>query len=215
MQEVKDKESTLINKLISQGTLKSESVIGAFKRITRADFLLPADRSQSDLNEPLSIGHGQTISQPLTVAFMLELLEPAPGERILDVGCGSGWTTALLSCLVEPEGRVYGLEVLPELSEFAAANVGKYGFIEKGIAQIRQGDGKQGLPEKAPFAKILVSAAARFTPPALLAQLETGGVMVIPVGGQFMSQDILKITKTGTDKFDIARYPGFVFVPLI
>ena len=150
---------------------------------------------------PLPIGHGQTISQPYTVAYMLELLQPERGDRVLDVGSGSGWTAALLASIVGPDGRVWGTEIIPELVEFGRANLAKYNFKN---ATIERAAGL-GLPEHAPYDKILVSAAADDVPDSLLDQLAPGGIMVIPI-----KTSVWKITHTEREE-----HPGFAFVPLI
>ncbi len=205
----------LINDLIKRGYLKTPEIINAFKKIKREDFVLPRDQDDAGVNAPLPIGHGQTISQPLTVAFMMELLQPKAGDRILDIGSGSGWTTALLAEIVGEKGKVYGVEVIPELKEFGEKNISKYNFIQKGIARCFHADGRAGLPGYAPFDKVLVSAAAEETPPKLLEQLKSDGRLVIPVGARCRPQDIVLIEKQGKDKFREERFPGFVFVPLV
>jgi len=205
----------LIVELINDGYLKTDRLISAFKKIKREDFVQKEDKREAHINAPLAIGHGQTISQPLTVAFMLELLQPQEGEKILDIGSGSGWTTALLAQLVGKEGRVYAFEIVPELKDFGEKNVAKYNFIKKGVVTIKQGDGSQGLPESAPFDKILVSAAAPEVPGELLVQLKVGGLIVIPVGRPYETQTIKRIKKTASDKFEEEDYPGFIFVPLV
>ena len=207
--------SNLIDELIQSKYLKSPEIINAFRKIKREDFLLPGDEDQAEVNAPLSIGFSQTISQPLTVAFMLELLQAKPDDKVLDVGSGSGWTCALLAEIVGESGKVYGIERIRELKEFAKKNIKKYNFIDKGIAQIFCSDGYKGLPEFAPFDKIIVAAAAEETPKKLLKQLKVGGRMVLPVGRQYESQDIVVIDKVGEDKFEEKRFPGFVFVPLV
>lgn len=205
----------IIDDLIKQKILKTPAIIEAFKRVSREDFLPEEVRRAAAENNALPIGFGQTNSQPLTVAFMMELLEPGPGERILDVGSGSGWTAALLSAIVGREGRVYGLEIIPELKDMAEANVSRYDFISRGITQIFLGDGYLGLPELAPFDKIMVAAAAAGPPEALKKQLAIGGRMVLPLGRPDQSQDLVVIEKTGEDDFKDKRYPGFIFVPLV
>ena len=135
---------SLINDLIQSRYLKTPEVIDAFKNIKRKDFLLPEDKDSAEINSPLSIGYGQTISQPLTVAFMLEALQPKKGDKVLDVGSGSGWTVALLSQIVGDAGKVYGIEKIKELEKFAESNVLKYNFIKKAVAEIIQGDGYKG-----------------------------------------------------------------------
>ena len=206
---------SLINELIQSKYLKTPEIIDAFRIIKREDFLRDQDEGMAEVNAPLSIGHGQTISQPLTVAFMLELLQPKKGDKILDVGSGSGWTVALLAQIIGKKGKIYGMERIEELKKFAENNILKYNIISKGIAEIIQGDGRKGLPEHAPFDKIIVAAAAEEIPKALLKQLKAGGRLVIPVGRQYESQDIVAVDKVGEDEFKEKRYPGFVFVPLV
>jgi len=177
---------------------------------------LAKDKSIADtLNEPLSIGYGQTISQPQTVAFMLEMLNPRQGDKILDVGSGSGWTVAILSYIVGSEGKVFGIERIKELADFARNNINKHNFIDKNIAEIYHGNGYEGLPSKAPFDKIIVAAAAKEIPKELIKQLKVGGRMVIPLGEVYESQDILILTKDAGGKIAKHNYPGFIFVPLI
>jgi len=205
----------LIDNLIKDGYLRTPAIIAAFRKIKRADFIRPEDKELVELNEPLPIGYGQTISQPLTVAFMLELLTPQDRETILDVGSGSGWTVALLAEIVGAKGRVYGLERIKALADFAASNVNKYNFLRKGIVQIFCTDGYLGLPQAAPFDKIIVAAAAEEIPNKLLEQLKIGGKLVIPVGNPYESQTIEMIAKIGPNKYNKKSYPGFIFVPLV
>ena len=123
----------LIDSLIEEGWLKTPRIIEAFRKIKRVDFLPREIKDLAELNEALSIGYGQTISQPLVVAFMLELLDPQPGNKILDIGSGTGWTTALLAQIVGQKGKVIAIDIIPELVEFGKQNVAKYNFIEKGL----------------------------------------------------------------------------------
>lgn len=200
----------LIESLIEEGWLKTPKIIEAFKRINRADFLPEGMKNLAHLNEALPIGFGQTISQPLVVAFMLELLDPQPGDKILDIGSGSGWTTALLAEIVGEKGKVIAIEVIPELKEFGEKNVAKYNFVEKGIAQFICGDGSKGWEKEAPFDKILVSASAKLCYPAWKEQLKIGGKIVTPIG-----TSIWLFKKISEKDFEEIEYPGFVFVPLV
>jgi len=181
----------------------------SFLTIHRADFLPLDEKDLADLDQALPIGDDQTISQPSVVYFMLQLLKPTPGCKILDVGSGSGWTTALLSWIVGETGRVIAIEVVSQLKEFGENNVAQYGFIKKKIAHFVVGDGSQGYLPEAPFDRILVSASAEEIPSALKKQLKIGGRMVIPVKG-----NIELVIKKSRDDFQITSYPGFVFVPL-
>ena len=200
----------LIEELIQSDYLKTQNIISAFKKIKRSDFVLEEFKDESEGNYPLPIGYDQTISQPLTVAFMLELLQPKQGDKILDIGSGSGWTTALLASIVGEKGKVYGIEIIPELKEFQNKNISKYNYIKKGIVEIFCADGTKGLPDKKPFDKILVSAMSSKIPIALKDQLKIGGRMVIPI-----SDGISLLIKKSKDTFDEKHYSGFSFVPLV
>ena len=200
----------LIDGLTKQGWLKTPRIIDAFRKIKRADFLPSDSKELSGLNQALPIGYGQTISQPLVVAFMLELLKPERGERILDVGSGSGWTSALLAEIVGDKGRIIALEIVPELKEFGEKNTAQYSFIEKGIVKFTCADGSKGYEEEAPFDKILASASAGKLPPAWKEQLKGGGKIVTPIG-----TSIWLFIKKSKDNFEEIEYPGFAFVPLI
>lgn len=201
----------LIDNLIQEGWLKTKTIIKAFEKIKRIDFLPEKIKNLAELNEALPIGFGQTISQPLVVAFMLELLEPREGEKILDIGSGSGWTTALLAEIVGKKGKVIAIEIIPELMEFGKKNVEKYNFLEKGIVEFICGDGTKGYKKEAPFDKILVSASVQGElPNSWKEQLKIGGRIVTPIGSSIW----LFIKKSEKD-FEEFEYPGFVFVPLI
>jgi len=207
----------LIDELISQGWLKTQRIIDAFREVQRIDFLPRGMEELAELNEALSIGFGQTISQPLVVAFMIEHLAPMPGDKILDIGFGSGWTTAILAHIVsegekksELNGKVIAIEVIPELKKFGENNVAKYSFIKKGIVQCIYGDGSKGYKKEAPFNKILCSASAKEIPQGWKEQLKIGGRIVTPIG-----TSIWCFTKINKKEFKEIEYPGFVFVPLV
>ncbi len=201
---------SLVDSLIQEGWLKTKTIIEAFQKIKRRDFLPEDMKDLAELNEALVIGSGQTISQPLTVAFMLELLQPKPGDKILDIGSGSGWTTALLAEIVGETGKVIAIEIIPELKEFGEKNITKYNFVEKGIAEFICADGSKGYKKEAPFDRILASASAEKIPPAWKEQLKIKGRIVTPIG--FSIWLFVKKTK---EEFEETEYPGFAFVPLI
>ncbi|MEI2779274.1 MAG: protein-L-isoaspartate O-methyltransferase [Tetrasphaera sp.] len=182
----------------------SARVRSAFAATGRTRFL-PADQvAYAAADRPLPIGHGQTNSQPRTVADMLTALDVRPGQRVLDVGSGSGWTTALLAWLVGPQGSVLGVERVPELVIQGRANLAS---LERPWARIEAArEGVLGWPQDAAYDRILVSAEARRIPPALLEQLASDGLMVIPVHGHLLS-----VFADGTSR-DLGRY---IFVPLI
>ncbi|HEA84422.1 MAG TPA: protein-L-isoaspartate O-methyltransferase [Candidatus Wildermuthbacteria bacterium] len=198
--------------LVSQGVLKTPEIISAFNTIKREDFIEEEVKEFAEYDQALPIGSGQTISQPYVVAFMMEHLRPKKGDRILDIGAGSGWTTALLSHIVGERGRVIGIEIIGKLMQTARKHVDTYSFIKKGIAEIIEGDGRKGYEQEAPYDGILVSAAMEEEelPSALKKQLKVGGKIVIPI-----KESIWVFEKTGEHQFKEQEYPGFVFVPLV
>lgn len=203
----------LINQLIQKGYLKTPRIIEAFRKIKREDFVPEDLKEEASINAPLPIGYGATISQPLTVAFMLELLQPMPGNKILDIGSGSGWQTAILAYCVSHQGKhgkVFAIERIPELIEFGKNNVAKYNFVEKGIAEFICGDGSSGLKEKAPFDRIIAAASAEKIPEIWKEQLRVHGRLVVPV-----QSSIWLLIKESENKFKEQEFPGFAFVPLI
>jgi protein-L-isoaspartate(D-aspartate) O-methyltransferase len=184
-------------------------VAAAFARVDRAEFLRRHDRSMADLDGPISIGFGQTNSQPRTVRAMLELLDVRTGQKVLDVGSGSGWTTALLAQLVGPTGSVLGVELEPDLATWGAANLDRQRVP---WATIRAADPDVlGAPAEAPFDRILVSASARQMPDALVDQLADDGIMVVPVGAT-----MTRVRRTGpsSDDVDVTTHGMYSFVPL-
>ena len=197
------KRLELYESLISRGVLKSSSLMRAFERIDRSDFVPESLQGMAYEDRPLPIGSSQTISQPYTVVFMLELLQPQPNDRVMDLGSGSGWTTALLASICK---SVDAVERHTGLLEFSKENLSKYNFSNIDLHQAKQSLGLSGEY----FDKILVSCAAEELPQSLLDQLSPKGVMVIPI-----KHSIYKVMKTDTGSLEIEEYPGFVFVPLI
>jgi len=181
----------------------SEKIIRAFEKIKREEFLPEKEKKYAYEDTALPIGYMQTISQPYTIAFMLDLLELKDEQKILEVGSGSGYVLALIS-KISKNSEIFGIERIKELAENSRTKLEKYRNIK-----IIYGGGFKGLKEEAPFDRILVSASAEEIPEALIKQLKYNGVLVSPVGGS-----ILKIKKTKKEN-KIEEYPGFVFVPLI
>ncbi len=185
-----------------------ERIEEAFEAVDRAKFMPANVRHLAGYDQAVPIGYGQTISQPYTVGLMLQWLDPQPGDKVMDVGSGSGWTTALLSHLVGPKGKVYAVERIPELVEFGRDNCQRFGVRN---AQFSTAGDELGLPQEAPFDRILVSAAADEFPEEVMDQLKISGKLVIPI-----QSDILEITKTPKKNGrDVRKHPGFVFVPLL
>lgn len=178
-----------------------------FERVRRSDFLPPDQHGFAGEDVPLPIGFGQTNSQPSTVRAMLDLLEVAPGQRVLDVGCGSGWTTALVADLVGPGGSVVGVEIVPELVAWGAENLASYPMS---WARIRQADRDVlGAPEDAPYDRVLVSAEASRLPVELVDQLVVGGLMVVPVRGE------MTVVRRTAGEPQVRRTGRYSFVPLV
>jgi protein-L-isoaspartate(D-aspartate) O-methyltransferase len=179
----------------------------AMSEVPRHEFVPPEYRSAAYINGPLPIGHGQTISQPLIVALMTELLQPAKTDKVLEVGTGSGYQAAILSVLAR---EVYTIEIVPELGAMARANLERLGYSN---VWTKIGDGYQGWAEHAPFDAIIVTAAPDHAPPPLIAQLRPGGRMVIPVGG--FDQELLVLAKHADGTTTTTIIAPVRFVPLI
>ena len=203
----------LIEQLIEQKYLKSPQIIESFNKIKRADFLPEeivkekGEEFNNQYNAPIPIGYNQTISQPLTVAFMLELLQPMEGDKILDIGSGSGWQTTMLCNIVKENGFIYAIEKILELKDFGQNNLNKYNF--KNVEFIC-GDGSKGLSSEALFDKIIAAASAQEIPLAWKEQLKIGGRLVMPI-----KNSIWLLIKKGDNEFEEKEYPGFSFVPLV
>jgi len=183
-------------------------VLDAMAAVPREAFVPKHLRDLAYADEALPIEHGQTISQPLMVALMTELLEPEPGDRVLDIGTGSGYQAAVLA---EMGCRVLGIERVPELAAAARARLAALGYSE--AVEIRAGDGTAGDPEGAPWTRILVAAAARKVPDALAEQLAEGGRLVIPVGSRWEQE--LMLVERHEGALRTSRHGGCVFVPLV
>ncbi|RJP44344.1 protein-L-isoaspartate O-methyltransferase [Candidatus Parcubacteria bacterium] len=207
------KKEELIGDLIRKHILRTRLIIEAFENVDRADFVPATYRKEAYGDYPLPIGYGQTISQPLTVAFILELLEAHPGEKILDIGAGSGWQAALLGYIVSKDnarGKVIAIERIAPLKEMTERNLLKYGFMEKGIVTVVLGDASRGYPQEAPFDRIIAAAASDHVRVAWKEQLVTRGRIVAPVGTRIEVHD-----KFSTGDFNVKEYDGFRFVPLV
>ncbi len=200
--------SELATRITRHTGIDDPRILDAFRRVPRHAFVPPHLREHAHEDRALSIGLGQTISQPSMIALMLKALDCAPEHRVLEVGAGSGYAAALLG---ELAAEVHAIEVLPELAERARATLRSLG-VEN--VTVYTGNGAFGLPQLAPFDRILVSAGAEHVPPALLAELAVGGRIAIPVGGKFEQELLIGTRRTATD-VDWERSTPCVFVPLV
>jgi len=186
----------------------SEQVLHAMMSVPRHLFVRKSDIAHAYDDYPLPIGYGQTISAPHIVAIMCTLLDVEKGMNILEIGGGSGYHAAVLAELTGPDGMVYSIERIPELAEFARDNLRNAGYPN---AAVMTGDGTLGLPEYAPYDRILVACAAPAIPPPLIDQLKRGGKMVIPIGDYM--QELYIVRKN--DVISKEKSGGVIFVPLI
>jgi len=204
--DYKQARQNMVEYQIKGRGIKDKNVLGAMLKVPRHLFVPEEMRDLAYRDEPLPIGHGQTISQPYIVGYMTEALKLQPGDRVLEIGTGSGYQTAILAEIVS---EVYTIELIPELSLRAQETLKSLGY--KNI-EFLTGDGSKGWPEKAPFEAILVSAAPAEVPPALMEQLKIDGRLIIPVGTDSQELVLIKRTKKGWEK---TRLIGVRFVPLI
>ncbi|MEK6855397.1 MAG: protein-L-isoaspartate O-methyltransferase [Nanoarchaeota archaeon] len=179
----------------------SRKILSAFSKVPRENFIPENSRKFAYYDDALPLEKGATISQPSTIAFMLELLELKKGQKILEIGSGSGYVLALLSEITK--GEIYGIEIISSLAKNSEQTLSKYKNIK-----IYNKNGSQGLKEKAPFDRILISAESRELPESLYAQLKDQGIIVAPI-----NNSIFKIKKQN-NSIKKQEFPGFVFVPL-
>jgi protein-L-isoaspartate(D-aspartate) O-methyltransferase len=191
------------------GFLNDDKVELAIRKNPRHEFVPISLKEEAYEDKPLSIMKNQTISQPSVVARMTEWLDVKEGQKILEIGCGSGWQTAILSYLVG-HGKVYSIERHSELVEFAKKNLDKLGINN---VKVILRDGNLGLPEEAPFDRIIITAACKKIPEPLLEQLANDGLIIAPVGEFQQSMIVQKKTSNGI--VEIKNQPGYVFVPLL
>ena len=191
--EARTRREALVASLEGAGYVSSPRVLAALRQVPRHRFVPDASLADAYGDWPLPIGAGQTISQPAVVAEMTEALDPRPGQRVLEIGTGSGYQAAVLSALA---GEVYTIEIVPELGERAAKRLRELGYAN---VHVRVGDGYRGWPEHAPFARIIVTAAPPEIPQALLDQLADDGVLVAPVGEEQATQWLVRVRRKGRE----------------
>jgi protein-L-isoaspartate(D-aspartate) O-methyltransferase len=200
-------EVTYTREYIGKDTL-DKRVMAAMARVPREEFVPPHERAASYGNHPLSIGHGQTISQPYIVALMSDLLQPQPEHVVLEIGTGSGYQAAILSLLVK---QVYSIEIVAALAAAAGERLKRLHYDN---VEVHQGDGYTGLAEHAPYDGIVVTAATPHVPPALLQQLAPGGRLVLPIGQPYAPQDLVVIEKSSEGELHRHDILPVAFVPL-
>lgn len=206
---MRERRARMVADQIERRGIRDPRVLKAMATVPRGMFVQEADESRAYVDAPLPIGFGQTISQPYIVAFMVEALCLKGGEKVLEVGAGSGYAAAVVAQIAQ---QVFALERVPELAERASRNLRSAGIDNVRVACR---DGSLGWPEHAPFDAILVSAGAKDVPQPLLHQLRIGGTLVIPVGTDLESQHLLSVRRTGDDAFSETRLADVRFVPLI
>ena len=187
----------------------SPQVRAALAKVERHRFVPAGQQSLAYRNHPLPIGAGQTISQPYIVALSTDLVGPQPGQRVLEIGTGSGYQAAMLAEIVS---KVYSIEIVPSLGREAAERLRTLGYTN---VEVRIGDGYAGWPEQAPFDAIVVTAAAPRVPEALVDQLKPGGRMVIPVGASYAAQELLLVEKRPDGSVERRNVLPVRFVPLV
>lgn len=199
----------MVAEQIASRGVHDQEVLSAMRAVRREHFVPEHLRDEAYEDRPLPIGAGQTISQPYIVALMIELLALQGGEKILEIGTGSGYAAAVLS---EIAGEVFTIERIGQLAQQAATNLAN-AKVEN--AHVRHDDGSVGWPEEAPFDAILVSAGAPSLPATLMGQLRIGGRLVVPVGSNTCEQDLILVTRISDDEFDETSAADVRFVPLI
>ena len=198
----------LISHLKRQGVLKSDKIETALRRVDRKNFVPASLQPQAYEDRPLPLAEGQTISQPTTVVFMLELLDVKPNQKILDIGAGSGWVSCLLAELAKPNGRVYAYEIKEKVAQMGAENIAR---LNCSNVIYRWADAAEVWAKASPYDRIHCAAAFKKIPPDLLDQLAVGGVLVAPTQDNY----IYKVKRTSKEKFESEKYFGFVFVPFV
>ena len=201
----------LVDSLLRRGYVVSTAVEEAMRRVPREEFVPGRLRDDAYVDTPLPIGVGQTISAPHMVAIMAEKLDLKPGQKVLEIGSGSGYHAAVVAEMIMPDGHVYTIERIDSLARFAEDNLKRTGY--SAVVTVIMGDGSKGLAEHAPFDRIFVACSAPDVPAPLREQLADGGRMLVPIGGR-MYQDLICVERK-SGKFVKSNHGGCVFVPLV
>lgn len=209
MSSAKQMKQSLIDYWINTKTITDKRVINAFKKIQRENFLPKNLKKYAYEDKPIPILKKQTISQPTTVMIMTQALEVKPGNKILEIGSGSGYQSALLSILVGKKGKIFTIEIIPELVKFTKENLKKSRITN---IDVIGGDGSKGYKKQAPYDRIIITAACPQIPKPLIEQLKIDGILVAPIGSIY-PQKMLKIIKK-KNKLITQNLGDFIFVPL-
>jgi protein-L-isoaspartate(D-aspartate) O-methyltransferase len=207
-----DDRKRLVEQLIRWGYLNQSEIIEAFKKVPRHEFVPKNVRDRAYGDHPLPIGYGQTISAPSMIAIMMQTLDLKRGQKVLEIGAGSGYNIALLAEVVGTGSKLVSIERIPELARFARENLRKTGY---GRVKVVVGDGTLGYEEGAPWDRILVTACAPSIPEPLLDQLKTGGKLGAPVGENYMFQTWVIAEKVREGEVRMRQHGGCSFVPLV
>lgn len=207
--DFKEEREQMVEDQIASRGIRDPRVLDAMRTVPRELFVAEFQQDQAYDDGPLSIGEGQTISQPYVVALMTEAVEPKPGGRALEVGTGSGYAAAVLATIVS---EVYTIERLGGLARAAGRRLATLGYHN---VHVLEGDGTLGWPEHAPYDAIIVTAGGPRVPPALLEQLAVGGRLIMPIGSAHRFQHLVRVTRTAIDRYEHEDLEDVAFVPLI
>lgn len=208
-----EKREELVQRLKKSGYIESPEILEAFRKVPREQFVPSKFRGEAYADRPLSIGEGQTISAPSMIAIMLEVLKAEKGQKILEIGTGSGYNAALLAEIVGSEGKIYSIERLEKIANSGRNNLEKTGYED--IVQVIVSDGTLGYGKEAPYDRIIITACAPKVPDPLVDQLKIGGILSGPVGSHYRAQTLLEVEKMEGDETEINRHGSCAFVPLV
>ena len=203
-------KDALLKKWQNSGTITDKKILKAFRKIPREYFVAEEHKNEAYEDKPLLILSGQTISQPTTVALMTKYLKLEQGQKVLEIGAGSGYQAAIIANIIGPKGKVISIEFLPELVGLSKKNLEKANIKN---VMVMEGDGSKGFEKEAPFDRIIVTAASPDIPPPLIDQLKGDGILLIPVGPLYEGQEMMRIRKIN-GKIQKELLGAYTFVPL-